>query len=172
MTNSNGTVLLIRIDGTAQALQNQGPEKYVDMYKKIIMEIEQILSDLGGLHYGAALPVIGWYFLNEESASNALKGAIRVVAFFKQPEFTKLGITCRIAVDSGALIVSESKDAVFGEPIAVAADLLEKSRGNAVFITERAGIAAGRGFCYDEVSRLRLKGYEEKISTKALCGLA
>jgi hypothetical protein len=168
MTHINASVLILALDGTGQALQNKGPDKYNELFSHIRQELNDVFMSSGGGIYGVMLPMSGWHFSGLNSSSDAMKAAIRIVSFFKENPFADMGISCRIAIDSGLLIKNET--GLYGEPFSVALDLVSKARANTIFITERAALAGGSGFCFDEVSRLRLKGYEEKISTKVLCG--
>lgn len=164
----NGTALMLRIYGVSQALQNRDADQYAQLFLEIEENIAEIVSDFNARPYGRALPDAGWYFTGAESAAEAMKSAIRVIEIFKDENLSAAGINCRVAIDSGNMSIDGIR--IYGEPFVVASDLIDKCRANSIFITQRAAETAGPGFCFDEVSRLRLKGYEEKIMTQALCG--
>ncbi|PKK89611.1 MAG: hypothetical protein CVV64_13680 [Candidatus Wallbacteria bacterium HGW-Wallbacteria-1] len=150
-----------------------------------LSEVVEGGMESGGQVTGISGNRVSLVFPGRDGAAQALNGAIRIIDRFRSQELSSRGVSVRIGLDHGALCpIDENHENTFqsaglapaggvfitGLPLMVASDLVMKARPATAFLTQSVADAAGDGFCFDEVSRLRLPDYPEKIVTMALCG--
>lgn len=173
------TVLFGDLTGFTSLSQRLGAEETHGLLNRYFAAVDSVVRHYGGRidkHIGdGIMAVFGAPVAHSDDPQRAMRAAIDIHAALTEMDPS---LTAHVGIASGTVVASDTGSdthreyTVIGDSVNLAARLQDHAQPGETLVSDAVHHAAGRGFMFEPVGDVRLKGLAEPVSVWRLDGLA